>query len=288
MPSFPSYDGLTIWYDRAGSGAPLIALGGGPGADVRYLGDLGGLDRSRELIRMDARAAGRTDVPADHATAAFTEQARDVEALRRHLGLERFDLLGHSAGSLTAQEYAVAYPGRVRRMVLVTPVGRVAREPDPAELAERRASRVDEPWYAAAAEADRILSAGPAPAGREAELAADQQGFFWHTWTDERRAEYLAEPRNGVAWLRAAFYAGAATPATASDRLARLAASPVPVLVVAGAYDGMIGVTPARLVAELHQYAELVTLDRSGHRPWREQPEEFRKVIADFLDAPGE
>jgi proline iminopeptidase len=137
VPYFNSHDGTRLWYETRGDGAPLVCLAGGPGADVRSLGDLGGLTAHRTLVLLDARAAGRSDIPADRASCAFTEQARDVLELRRQLGLARIDLLAHSAGTLTAQEYAARY-GAVRRLVLVTPAGRVTREPDEVEVAAIR------------------------------------------------------------------------------------------------------------------------------------------------------
>lgn len=49
--------------------------------------------------------------------------ADDLEDLRAHLGVESFDLLGHSAGAVVAQVFARRYP--VGRLVLVTPSGRL-------------------------------------------------------------------------------------------------------------------------------------------------------------------
>ncbi|WP_018348908.1 alpha/beta fold hydrolase [Longispora albida] len=137
MTSFSSYDGTQLWYEVTGDGPPLVCLPGGPGADARSLGTLGGLDARYTLVTLDGRAGGRSQIPADRASCSFAGQARDVEALRVHLGLSEPDLLAHSAGTLTAQEYAVRYG--VRRLVLVTPAGRAAREPDPAEGAAIRA-----------------------------------------------------------------------------------------------------------------------------------------------------
>lgn len=147
MPHFRSYDGTRLWFERKGYGAPLVCLAGGPGADVRSLGDLGGLAAHRTLILLDCRAAGRSEVPKDRDSCAFTEQARDVEELRQHLGLGRIDLLAHSAGTLTAQEHAARY--NVCRLVLVNPAGRVAREPDEAETEAIRSAgeATAEPLY---------------------------------------------------------------------------------------------------------------------------------------------
>ncbi|MFF7454586.1 alpha/beta fold hydrolase [Kitasatospora sp. NPDC008115] len=283
MPSFRSYDDCPIWYEVRGEGEPLVVLPGGPGTDLRYLGDLGGLDRRRRLVPADARAAGRSGVPADRRTVSFVEQARDLEALRLHLGLERFDLLAHSAGCLTAQEYLAAFPGRARRAVLVAPVGRAGREVDEAELARLRAARSAEPWYADAAEADRLLACGGRTGGELAALQRRVLPFFWHRWSEERLAEYPPHYASPHPWLREAFYAGSAGPGTLAGRVARLGAARTPVLVVAGASDGMVGTAPARAAASAHPGSRLEVLAESGHRPWVEEPGRFVALVDGFL-----
>ncbi|MBB4944579.1 pimeloyl-ACP methyl ester carboxylesterase [Kitasatospora gansuensis] len=285
MPIFSSYDHVDIWYESAGAGDPLVVLGGGPGTDSRYLGDLGGLDKHHRLIFMDGRATGRSEVPADRSTVSFVAQARDVEELRLHLGLERFDLLAHSAGCLTAQEYLAAHPGRVRRAVLVTPVGRVDREPDPAELAALRAARSAEPWYEKAVEADRRLAEGTVTGPELAVLQAWTLPFSWYRWSRDRLAEYRHGHATSLPWLRDAYYAGAPGPGELTDRLARLSAGTTPVLVLAGAADGLIGTVPARRVAECHTDGRLEVLTESGHRPWVEEPERFVAAVTAFLTA---
>ena len=50
MTQFTSYDGTKLAFRRAGAGRPLVCLPGGPGRTPDYLGDLGGLGASRELI----------------------------------------------------------------------------------------------------------------------------------------------------------------------------------------------------------------------------------------------
>ncbi|TYC76453.1 hypothetical protein EH183_02195 [Streptomyces sp. CB01881] len=102
---------------------------------------------------------------------------------------------------------------------------------------------------------------------------------------ERRRAEYRPEHAATLPWLREAFYAGSAAGATLPGRIARLGAAATPVLVVAGASDGMIGTAPARAVAACHPASRLEVLTRSGHRPWVEEPERFTGLVAEFLDA---
>ncbi|MFC5910693.1 alpha/beta fold hydrolase [Streptacidiphilus monticola] len=288
MPRYLSYDGAELSYREAGpADAPaLVCLPGGPGADVRYLGTLGGLDAFLRLVLVDQRATGGSPVPDDRAACAFTAQARDLEALRGHLGAERLDLLAHSAGCLTALEYAAAHPDRVRRLILVTPAGRFAREADEDEVAAIKASRADEPWYADARAAEAEL------AGPDAErLTPEQRGavllrtvpFAWGTWNESARALYLQPLTNAPDWYRDAFYAAAPEPDQVPARLARLAASGARPLVVAGGLDGLIGTAPARLVADLLPGSRLEVFEKAGHRLFAEEPERFAALVRDFL-----
>jgi pimeloyl-ACP methyl ester carboxylesterase len=98
MARFASYDGTQIGYRVLGAGPPLVCLPGGPGRASEYLGDLGGLSRSRQLIMPDTRGTGEPADASDPVSYRCDRLAGDVEALRAHLGLDRMDLLGHSAG----------------------------------------------------------------------------------------------------------------------------------------------------------------------------------------------
>lgn len=111
MPAFTAPDGTRLAYHVVGDGEPLICLPGGPMRASAYLGDLGGLSKRRRLVLLDLRGTGDSDVPADPSTYRCDRQADDVEALRVRLGLERVDLLAHSAAGDLALLYAARYPG---------------------------------------------------------------------------------------------------------------------------------------------------------------------------------
>ena len=89
--------------------------------DSGYFRDLGGLAAHRAFALLDLRGTGASDTPADPASYRCDRQVADVESVRRHLGLERLDLLAHSAGANLAYRYVERHPDRVARLVLVAP-----------------------------------------------------------------------------------------------------------------------------------------------------------------------
>ncbi len=97
MPAFAADDGTELAYHVMGEGEPLLCLPGGPMRASAYLGDLGGLSRHRQLVLLDLRGTGDSAVPADPSTYRCDRQVPDIEALRRHLGLDHIDVLAHSA-----------------------------------------------------------------------------------------------------------------------------------------------------------------------------------------------
>ena len=108
---------LSLAFDLTGHGPWLVCHPGGPGLPREHLGTLGGLDRSRTLVRLDPRGAGGSAAPAtgDYSLAAY---AADLEDLRVHLSIDKMDLFGHSHGAFVAARYAATYPVRVRRLIL--------------------------------------------------------------------------------------------------------------------------------------------------------------------------
>lgn len=108
---------LSLAFDLTGKGPWLVCHPGGPGLSREHLGTLGGLDRTRTLVRLDPRGAGGSAVPSsgDYSLASF---AADLEDLRVFLRIDKLDLFGHSHGAFVAARYAATYPVRVRRLIL--------------------------------------------------------------------------------------------------------------------------------------------------------------------------
>jgi pimeloyl-ACP methyl ester carboxylesterase len=278
MPAFSARDGTRLAYQVSGAGIPVICLPGGPMRDSAYLGDLGGLSAHRRLIVLDLRGSGRSAIPEDVASYRCDRLVDDVEALREHLGLDRLDLLAHSAGANLAALYVARHPQRVGRLVLVTPstwaVGIATTDETREEVALRRK---DEPWFDAAFEALAAIATGDATGDGWRAI----QPFFYGRWDAAARAHQAAEGTQRNEEAAAAFGAEGAFDPEAT-RVA-LAAFDAPVLLVAGELDLS---TPASTVAEcaaLFPNAELVVQPGAGHFPWLDDADRFVTATATFL-----
>ncbi|SDY06458.1 Pimeloyl-ACP methyl ester carboxylesterase [Geodermatophilus africanus] len=275
MGTLESGDGTRLGYADLGDGPPLVCLPGGPMLPAEYLGDLGGLTAHRSLVLLDLRGTGRSAVPADLATQRCDRQVDDVEALRAHLGLERVDLLAHSAGAALALLYAVRHPGRVRGLTLVTPSQRVVgldvTDADRRRVAELRRG---EPWFPAACAALERIWSGEAT---DADWTAITP-FTHGRWDDAARAAAARADRQRDPDAAARYY-GDGVPDPAVVRAA-LAALRVPVLLVAGEYDVALPPSRAAEYADLFPTARLVVQPGAGHSPWEDDPGAFVRAVA--------
>ncbi|MFC0850158.1 alpha/beta fold hydrolase [Streptomyces noboritoensis] len=278
MPAFTAPDGTELAYHLRGDGEPLLCIPGGPMRASAYLGDLGGLAAHRRLVLLDLRGTGDSQAPADPATYRVDRQVADVEALRDRLGLDRVDLLAHSAGGDLALLYAARHPHRVRTLTLITARAR-ALGVDFTEDHRRKAAalRKSEPWFGGAYEAyERIWSGSDADADWDAVAP-----FFYGRWDAAARAHAAADVEQSN-FEAAEVYAssGAFSPDAARAVIGKLDA---PVLLLAGELDSGPLPRVAADIAELIPKAQLTVQPGSGHFPWLDDPQGFTRTVTAFL-----
>ena len=113
-------DGHTIFYEQCGNpnGAPVLLVHGGPGGGanptMRRFHD----PAHYRMVLFDQRGSGRSTPYAslDHNTTWHL--VADVERLRKHLKIERWQLFGGSWGSTLSIAYAQSHPQRVNGLIL--------------------------------------------------------------------------------------------------------------------------------------------------------------------------
>ena len=265
--------GVELFERRIGSGPETVVLHGGPGAHHDYL--LPGFDSlspGRTLIYYDQRGGGRS--PVDRSVpVGWPEHVADLEALRDTWGLDRLSLVGYSWGGLLALLYAVHHPERVSRLGLVSPapVWRDARNRFEAEFAKRNTDP------ALQAERKALRESGL----READLDAYQKRLFELSvvpyFHDPARARELTPFRvtgrtQQEVWETLGEF----------DLRPALRALRVPAIVLHGTSDPIPPDASATLAECLR--APFHPVERCGHVPYVEQPEEFARIIGGWLD----
>jgi len=266
---------MKLAFRREGSGSVLVCHPGGPGFSASSLTDLGGLADAFELILVDPRGTGASARPQ---TYRQEEYVADLEELRASLGLDQFDLLGHSHGGFVAMAYAAEHPLRVRRLVLAATAPRFAPE-------YRRA--IDAVW-----DASDDPSIPPARAARERRLSGSDlspEEFVRLAMLELRL--FFARPE-GAGVLGSVF--GREPPnldalaffnrETAShyDVRAQLSLITAETLVVTGDHD-FFGAPAAEDIGAGIRGARSVVLADAGHLLWVDQPAAFATEVREFL-----
>ena len=113
--------------DTQGRGAPVLFIHSDGGTHAHWDQARKSLKGERPTAAFDRRGHGRSDPP-KNGSFALSDAARDIGAVADALGWNRFVLVGHSGGALTAYTYACENPGRIAGLILVD------SPPDPAVL----------------------------------------------------------------------------------------------------------------------------------------------------------
>lgn len=265
-------DGVRLFTRRAGAGPLVVMLHGGPGAHHDYLlpqYDL--LASGRELFYYDQRGGGRSPVPRE-TPVGWRDHVADLEAVRRHLTLERLTLCGYSWGGLLALLYYLEHPDRVARLALVSPASLTAAYRR--QFEEEFARRMAAPDVARAREELRqsgLRERDPAAYQRRAfELSV--AGYFRDPADAKSLTAFRVTARTQQAvWFSLGEY----------DLRNRLKSRTFPPSLVVHGSDDPIPIAGSRELAGLLG-AEFVTLP-TGHCPHVEATEAFVAALDGFL-----
>jgi pimeloyl-ACP methyl ester carboxylesterase len=113
---YADVNGLHLYYETYGSGAPLVLLHGGMlTIDLNFATLIPTLAQTHTVIGVELQGHGRTANIDREIT--YPNLASDVVALLDHLGIDKAAVLGHSMGGGVALELAVSHPNRVSAIV---------------------------------------------------------------------------------------------------------------------------------------------------------------------------
>ena len=265
---------FAVWTSPPVSGEPpLLLVNGGMLYDHALLWPaLSPLAANRQVVLYDQRGRGATEAPANPAASTIDDDAADIGALRRALGIRQWDVLGHSWGGGIAMLGALGDLGGTRRLVTVDAVG-----PDSSWMPELQANALarvpDDLRQVVESHYHRLGEPDP-------ELHARYSRATYPAWfVDAELASYFSPP--------------AATSVTGSaiaahlrlkgyDWRGRLSALSTPTLVIHGERDALPA-SVAHDLATILPNARLALIPNSGHMPFWEAPRRFFELADSFL-----
>jgi pimeloyl-ACP methyl ester carboxylesterase len=280
--SMTKSDGTVLSYTALGDPSalpPLVCHPGGPGMSAAYFGNLCGLGSARRVVLLNPRGTGGSSPPLD-GRYELEKYAADIDELRAHLGAETIDLLGHSAGGFAAMTYALTYPHRLRKLVLVCTTPRFSPE-----LREEReaafAAHKNQPWFEDAVDAQRRRHAGEFDSAEEAAGLYAREMRLWFAGDGPAADTFLADFRNQRPDLNALRYFNQHLAAD-YDLRPRLHEIHAPTLIINGEADFFGPQISARDLAAIPR-SRLALIPNAGHWPFTEAPDRFRAEVEAFL-----
>ena len=277
---------VDLFLREAGSGPAVVVLHGGPDFDHTYL--LPELDLLGDVCRLvyyDQRGRGRSAEDVRPEDVTLDSELDDLDAIRRHLGLETVALLGHSWGGLLAMAYAGRRPERVSHLILMNSApgsheGRLALS---RYWAERRSPEDAEAMAALAA--TEALRQGDVTTEAAYYRLHYKPALFRPEQVDEvvRRLRVHFTPETILlaraiearlyedTWLREDF-----------DLLPALERLDAPTLVLHGEDDFVPIEVPEQIAATVPG-ARLRVLPRCGHFSYLEAPAEVHRSVEELL-----
>ena len=274
-----SDDGVRLFVQIVGNGPNAVIV-----PNRVYLADaFKRLANHRTLIFCDPRNRGLSDHVTDSAKLehGVHHDVEDFEAIRRHFGLERVSLIGHSYMGFVVILYAMKFPAHTDRIISIGPIG-----PDPTRRYAGDFANEDATFTRTLARLGEL---------QQQRQSLDPVEFCRQFWS-ALRPLYVVDPADAdrLGWEPCDLpnemnfmkpFTEHILPSMQRLQLSQpdFLRAQAPVLVIHGRKDRSAPYGGGRDWATNLPNARLVTIDHAAHVPWIEAPEVVFDVIDKFL-----
>jgi 3-oxoadipate enol-lactonase len=249
-----------LFYEVHGEGPAVVFAHGAGGTHMSWWQQVPVLSQKFKCITIDHRTYGYSrDVAGGPGPRAF---ATDLTELLDSLAIQKVALVGQSMGGTTVLGFASAHPERVSALIMSDTIGGYSDS----EIADLR----------------RKLQPGPPPAGVSAREAMLARAFAPDFPKREPVRTFLYREISALT-LPADPSPAAANSSPASTSIAPLLEKKIPVLFIVGAEDQLI---QPPIIEAMHRKmpgSQLVKVPGAGHSVYFEKPDEYNRILGDFL-----
>ncbi|MGA8112049.1 MAG: alpha/beta hydrolase [Actinocatenispora sp.] len=271
---------------------PVIFVHGGPGTpdlrgDSRYFGQLAAA--GFDVVVYDQFGSAGSGRAASPEAYTMDRAVADLDALRRHLGADKVDLIGHSYGGRLAATYLSRHPGHVARAVFSSPSDLDPKAGGDSTLpvltGRQRVATISALARPRVLLAYNLLQVNP-DAAHNLVGDAEMDGDFEAVYDKSRPALHCPGQDPGPALRGLGFYSNqySQSPVRANtvDPRPALARTTVPTLVVKGSCD-YLSWSSATGYLESIPHSELYYLKGAGHNAYQDRPGEYLAEVRAFL-----
>ena len=257
--SMAQVSGMQMYYEMHGQGYPLVLIHGLSATSLIWAFQVPEFSRDYRVVIMDLRGHGQSDKPEmEYSIGLF---ARDVVALMEHLGIERAHIVGVSMGGMVAQQLALDYPQRVKRLVLADSMSHL----------DTCLRMKVENWGLIA---KRL--------GMEMQARDAMPWSFSSSYINKHYDETM-NIIGQVAELPVKPYLQSLDATMVHDVRERLGSIAAPTLVITGDQDILVPRQYADILCQFIPDSRLAVIEGAAHVVSIEQPEAFNSAVLDFL-----
>jgi proline iminopeptidase len=277
--------GTEIYYDIAGMQlAPkgndfeerpvLFMLHGGPGGDhLRYKVHSLELQNVAQLVFIDHRGCGRSK-KTHRKDYTLTNNIEDIEALRKHLGLDKISILGTSYGGMVAQGYAIKYPQHVDKLILAVTAPSYRFIEQAKKILHERGNAKQ------IAVCERLWEGGFKKYNQITEYFKLMEPLYSTKMQKNAKNSYT---KSKTVWSLDAINEGFGGFLRTYDFIPHLSKITCPTLVIAGEKDWICPPEQSRIIARHIPNSKLKILKNSSHAVAVDAHKTYIKLISDFL-----
>lgn len=277
--------GTEIYFDIAGMQiAPkgqdyverpvLFLLHGGPGGDhLRFKQHSIELQDASQLVFIDHRGCGRSK-KTKKSDYTLENNIEDIEALRKHLGLEKICILGTSYGGIVAQGYAIRYPKQVAKLILTATAPSFRFMDEAKQIIKERGTKKQ------IAAAEKLWQGTFKNSHEVNEFFKLMETIYSTTIKHNKKKSYS---RSKTTWSHEALNQGFGGFLRKFDFIPQLKKIICPTLILAGEKDWICSPVQSKTIAKHIPHAKLKIFKQAGHAVAVDAHDDYIKSIKRFI-----
>jgi len=279
--------GAELYVELEGRGAPLVLINGGPGGTHHYFHPW--FSRARKYARLvyyDQRGCGLSDFKPGDKGYSVDQAAADLDAVRKALGFDKWVLLGYSYGGFLAQLYTVLHPEHVSGLILLGASPGMRADLGPS----RQNEFISETEKERMAEARRQLNEYSKTMNLDRQKTVElslSNAFLNGDW--KRQHFYRPSPERlaqiaRYEWVHDRNFNSVVGQTQGRwDFTGAFEGNPIPTLILEGRWDLTWSEKKKDILRGNHPGGRMVVFENAAHGVYDEQPDEFFRVLEDFL-----